>query len=110
MCDDLGYVQAALQHDGHLVPGFVHFAAIDALYSEHGKHHRVPIDGHLLFWNAEHGNFCAMTHITEHVAESGRVAGHLEADVESLVHTELLLDLLEILLEWIDGQRNTHFS
>jgi hypothetical protein len=36
-----------------------------------------------------------VAHVGEHLAESSGIAGHLEADVEALVHVELLLDVFE---------------
>jgi len=44
MRNDRRDIEATSQHHGHLVPGFLHLAAIDALDSEHAKDHAVPID------------------------------------------------------------------
>ena len=40
--------------------------------------------------------------------ERGRVAGHLEPDVEALGHAELALDVGEVALAWVDGERRAH--
>ena len=48
--------------------------------------------------NAEHGDFAAVAHVGEHVAEGRRVAGHFQADVEALLHAELLLHVGEACL------------
>ncbi len=50
-----------------------------------------------------------MAHIGEHVAKGVGVAGHLEADVESFLHVELLLDVLERRGAWVDGQSDSDF-
>src|SRR5436190_1319041 len=47
VCDDRLDVEAALQHHGHLVPGFVHLAAVDSFDGEHVEHDFIPIDGDL---------------------------------------------------------------
>src|SRR5205809_4701737 len=39
-------VQPGFQHDGHLVPGFVHLAPVDTLDREHIENDLTPIDRH----------------------------------------------------------------
>src|SRR5438046_619914 len=51
VCDHWFNVEAALEHDGHFVPGLVHFASVNAFDGEHRKNNCVPVDGHFLFWN-----------------------------------------------------------
>ena len=53
MCDDLTDVQTALQHACHLVPGFKHLTAINALEKQSMPDDGVPIDYHVTFWKSE---------------------------------------------------------
>ena len=41
--------------------------------------------------DAEQGDLAAVAHVGEHIAEGGRVAGHLQPDVEALLHAQFLL-------------------
>ena len=107
--DDLRDVEAALEHNGHLVPRLVHLAAIDAPDGELVEDDLIPVDRDVFGWDAEHGNLCAVAHVGEHLAEGAGIAGHLEADVEALVHVELLLDLFEWRGAGIDGAGDSHF-
>src|SRR5579883_42644 len=100
-------IEPGLEHDGHFVPGFVHFAAVDALDGEHVEDHVTPVDGHLARGYAEHGDFGAVAHVFEHFAKRGRASRHLEADVESFLHTKLLLDLSERGFARIDGESSS---
>src|SRR5262245_206719 len=86
MRDDRPDVEARLQHHGHLIPGLVHFAAIDALERQNVEDDRVPVVGEFIIRNAEDGGLAAVGHVGEHVAESGGVAGHFQADVKALLH------------------------
>jgi hypothetical protein len=95
MGDDLRDVEAALEHDCHLVPGLVHLATINAADGQLVEDDLVPIDGDVFRWDAEHGDLCTVAHVGEHLAECVGVAGHFETDVEALVHVELLLDFFE---------------
>src|SRR5262245_25543405 len=45
MRDDRPDVEPALQHYGHLVPGFVHLPPINAFYREHIEDDFVPVNG-----------------------------------------------------------------
>ena len=58
--------------------------------------------------DAEHGDPAAVGHVRDHVAERVRVAGHLEADVEALLHAELALDVGEVALARVDRERRAH--
>jgi hypothetical protein len=101
-------VEARLEHDGHLVPGLIHLAAVDALDGEHVEDDGVPVDGHGLGGDAEHRDPGAVAHVGEHVAEAGGVAGHLEAHVEPLRHAELLLHVGEFGGADIHGAGHAH--
>src|SRR5438094_5712807 len=45
MCDDRAYVEAGLEQDGHLVPGFIHLTAVDPFERKHIENDFVPVDG-----------------------------------------------------------------
>ena len=109
MGDALRDVQAALEHDRHLVPGLVHLAAVDAADGELIEDNLVPVDGDVFGGDAEHGDLCSVAHVGEHLAEGVGVAGHLETDVETLVHVKLLLDFFERRGAGIDGARDADF-
>ena len=94
-----------MQHDRHLVPGLVHLAAVDALDGEHVEDDGVPVDGHLFGGDAQHRDPGAVAHVGDHVAEGGGVAGHLQAHVEALGHSELLLHFRETGFAHVDGER-----
>ncbi len=51
-----------------------------------------------------------MTHISQHIAKGRGVAGHFQADIEAFVHSQLRLDLCEVLFAHIDRQGDSHFS
>lgn len=107
--DDPGDVEAALQHDGHLVPGLVHLATVDSADGELVEDDLVPVDGDVLGGDAEHSDLRAVAHVGEHLAKGGGVAGHLEADVEAFLHVQLLLDLGEGGGAGIDGKGYADF-
>src|SRR6202162_3620658 len=88
--DDRGDVEAGLDERGHLVPGFVHLAAINSFDSELIKDDQVPIDRGAAGHDAEQRDFAAVKHVRQDVDESFRAAGHFESDVESFFHSELL--------------------
>jgi hypothetical protein len=66
--NDRGDVHAQLQHHRHLVPSFVHLAAVDALYGEHVEDDLPPIHRRLIARNAEDGDLAAVAHVGNHVA------------------------------------------
>ena len=43
--NDAGDVEAGFEHDGHHVPGLVHFAAVDSADGELVEDDLVPVDG-----------------------------------------------------------------
>src|ERR1700733_12436495 len=94
-------VHARLQHHGHLVPRLVHLASIDTLDSKHIEDQGPPIHRHLRSRDAEHGNLAAVTHVGDHVAQGLRTARHLQGNIESLHHPQLLLHLRNRCLSWI---------
>ena len=67
--DDRAIVESALDHDGHLVPGLVHLATVDALDRQHVEDDRVPVDRDFLGGDAQHGDLAAVAHVVEHVAK-----------------------------------------
>src|SRR3569833_2015735 len=58
-------IEPTLQHDSHLVPGFVHFAAVDAADGEGVEDHGVPVDGDGFRRDTEHGDARAMEEVVE---------------------------------------------
>src|SRR5580692_10200101 len=62
-------VEPRLEHHGHLVPGFVHLAPVDALDGDHVENDDVPVDCDLASGDSEHGDLAAVAHVGEHVAE-----------------------------------------
>ncbi len=108
--DDGVEVEAALEHDGHFVPGFVHFAAVDASNGDHIEDDCVPVDGHFAVGrDAEHGDFASVADVGEHFAEGCGRAGHFEADIEAFAHAELFLDFGDGSLSGVDGDGGAHF-
>ena len=83
MCDDRRDIHAWFQHDRHLVPGFVHLAAVDALDGEHVEDDLAPVHRHLLGGNSENGDFAAVAHVGDHVVQRLRIAGHLQTQRRS---------------------------
>ena len=77
-------VEPRLEHHGHLVPGFVHFATVDPPDGQHLEHDLVQVEGDLLGRDPEDGHVAAVGHHGERVAQRLRVAGHLEHDVVAL--------------------------
>ena len=86
MGDHRPYVQSALQHARHFVPGLEHFPAIDALDRQAFENYLVPIDRSLAGRNAEHGDAAAVIHGSQQLAQRRGVAGHFETDIEALFH------------------------
>src|ERR1039458_5478475 len=56
-------IEAALQHYGHLVPGFVHFAAIDALDGQYVEDDLMPVDRDLCRRDAQQRDFAPVAHV-----------------------------------------------
>lgn len=110
MGDDGGDVDAGVEEVGHLVPGLVHLAAVDAFDGDHIEDDGLPVDAELLGGNAEEGDLAAVEHIREHILERLRNAGHFHADVEAFLHPEIFLDVFDRGLADIDGLCDvTHF-
>src|SRR5439155_22037495 len=51
-----------------------------------------PVDAELMIRQTEHRDAAAVRHVVDHVAHRARLAGPLAADVEALLHPQLLLD------------------
>src|SRR6188508_1111506 len=102
MRDDRRYVEPALQHRRHLVPGLEHLAAVDALDDEALEDHLVPVDGGVARRNAEQRHAAAVMHGPQQIPESGWVTRHLESDVEALDHSERLHRVVERLPRDVD--------
>src|SRR5687767_9026617 len=98
MCDHRRDVDAGFEQYAHLVPGFVHLPAVDALDMKHVEDHGLPIDGKLLRRNPEKRDPAAVKHVSYHVLECRRYSRHLKADIETLFHPELFLDVFQIFL------------
>ena len=62
-------IQATLQHDGHLLPRFIHFTTVDSVDREYIEHNQIPVDGDIFRRNAEHCDFSAMRHVFQHVSK-----------------------------------------
>src|SRR5580700_6845324 len=110
MRDDGVELQAALQQARHFVPGLEHLAPVDALERQALEDHLVPVDRSLLRRYAEDGDRAAMVHGAQHLAKRRGVAGHLQSDVEPLLHAEILHRLVERLALHVDGTRGAHLA
>ena len=86
-------VESRFKHHRHFVPGLIHLPAIDALDRQHVEDDVLPVNGHLGRRNSEHGDLRAVTHVREHFAKGGGVAGHLQSHVKAFVHAQLFLNI-----------------
>src|SRR5215469_8971931 len=102
------YVQTAFEHHRHFVPGLKHFAAVDTLEGQHAENYLVPVDCHLSGRNPQQGDLRTVTHVLNHLAESCRIAGHLETHVKTFLHAKFLLHLLERRDSCIHREGNPH--
>ena len=62
-------VEPGLDHDGHLVPGLVHLAAVDALQRQHVEDDRGEVDRHLARLDPEQRDPAAVGHRRQESAE-----------------------------------------
>ena len=108
--DDGRNVEAGFEHHGHFVPRLIHLATIDAFDGEHVEDDLPPIDRHFFSRDAEHGDFGAVAHVGDHVAEGGGIARHFEADIETFLHAELFLRIGKSGGGRVDGEGGTHFT
>lgn len=92
-----------LDHDGHLVPGLVHFASVDPLEGDHIKDDLSPVDIDIFGKDSEEGDFPAVAHTIDHLPEGFGAAGHFQANVEALLHAKIIDDGLKGLFGWVDG-------
>ena len=88
MGDDGSDVEPALDHRRHLVPGLEHLPSVDAPEREPTENHAFQFDGSLTLQKAEQPDAAAVGHGGDHAAQGVLVAGHLEADIEALLHAE----------------------
>ena len=108
--EDRRHVEAALEHAAHLVPGLEHLSAVDALEDEALEDHAAPVDGDFARRDAEDGDATAVVHGREHALQRGRIAAHLEADVEALGHAELRHHVFDLLTGHVQHTRGAHAS
>ena len=101
--DHGGGIQAGADHGTHLVPGLEHFATIDAFQDEPLEDDLVKVDLKLVGKDTKEGDTSTMRGVFQNVGQSGRVSGHFESDVESLLHVEFLLHISQRLLIDING-------
>jgi hypothetical protein len=106
--DDRLDVQAALQHHCHFVPRLVHFATINSLDGQHVEDDDIPIDRDLFFGDPQHRDLAAVSHIRDQAVEGGRIAGHLQTDIETFPHSEFLLHFFQRRFTRINRNRGTH--
>ena len=93
MGNDRLNIKPGFEQDAHLIPGFIHFAAVDAFDSKHVKDDSLPIDRKFVGRNAQKCYISAMGHVGEHIAKRRRVAGHFHSDVKTLFHTQFFLNV-----------------
>ena len=110
VCNDRLDIQATLQHHRHFIPGFIHLAPVNAFDRQHVEHNFIPIDGHLPGGNAKHRDSSPVTQVVNHVAERGRIAGHLQAHVKTLHHAKLFLHLAQFPIANVQRDCRAHFS
>src|ERR1700753_274264 len=108
--DDRRNIQTRFEHDRHFVPGLIHLAAVDALDGEHVEDDVPPVDRHFFCRDAKHGYLCAVAHVGDHVTERRWIARHLQANVEALLHAQLLLRIGDGDFLGIDGERRAHLA
>ena len=99
--------EAGQHHLRHLVPGFVHAPAVDAVQGQTLEDHLVPVDAGAVGQDAEQGDLAAVVHAIEHVVEGSRMAGHFERDVEAL-HVQVAHHVLHRLLRDVHHPRGAH--
>ncbi len=101
-------IESALQHHRHLIPGLVHFAAVDAVNCEHIEDDLSPVDGDIGGGDAEHGNFSAVGHVVQHAAEGVSITGHFQSHIEAFGHPQFALHVFEFFGANIDSASSAH--
>ncbi len=101
-------IESALQHYGHLIPGLVHFAAVDTVNCKHIEDDLSPVDGDICGGDAEHGNFSAVCHVVQHAAEGVGIAGHFQSHIEAFGHSQFALHVFKFFGADIDGAGSAH--
>jgi len=98
------------RHDGHLVPGLVHFASVDAFDGEHVEDDLLPVNRHLLrrecrasqssprgsYWPAFGGMLLAFPDISR-------------THIKAFFHAQMLLHFAQVCLGRIDRKRYSDF-
>src|SRR5262249_31743848 len=88
--DDRRDIQAALDHGGHFVPRFIHFAAVNAFDRQLIEYHEIPINRGAGGHDAKERDLSAVKHVWQNIGESFPVAGHFQRDVKAFLHSKLL--------------------
>src|SRR4030095_6456808 len=110
MRDDGPDVEAGLEKNGHLVPGFVHSTSVDTLDRQHVEDHFAPVDCEFCCGKAKHSDAPAVCHVVNEVTKRLRVARHFESDVETFGHAEFLLSFGNRCLSYVQCQVDSHFA
>ena len=97
MCDDIVYIQAALKHGGHLVPGLPYFTSVDTADGQAVENNLFPVDTGICFLQAQKSDFAAVLHIVNHVVEARLASGHLQSYIKALFHADLFHDIRQVL-------------
>ena len=93
MRDNRRNIESALKHRGHLIPRLEHLASVDAADVEAAEYNGLPVDLHILFRNAEHGDSSAVFHIVDHLIEgSGTIYGMYVIEGLNQTKTEFFRD------------------
>ncbi len=101
-------VQPGLDHDGHFIPGFIHFAAVNPLDRQSVKDHEVPVNRGFGWQNSQQGNFGAVAHIGQHRPQCVCVTGHFHAHIKPFFHAELFLGVCDGLMPDVQGKGRAH--
>lgn len=108
--DDGAEVQAGEQHLLHLVPGFPHLAAVDALDGEGLEDDFAPVHGGGGRQDAQLGYLGTVVHVGHHVAEGYGRTGHLQAYIKT-AYAQAVHGLCHgLALGGVDGAGGTHLA
>src|ERR1035438_8936645 len=92
------------KHRAHGVPRVVHLPAVDALDGDHVGDDFAPVDREPVLGKAEHRHSGTVIEVVDHLLHGQRTAGHLQSDVKTLTHTELVLGLRQCCARDVDCQ------
>ena len=101
--DDPGDVQTGADEGGHGVPSLEDLTAGDSLDRDHVEDDLGHVEGDGLARGSQQGDTTAMGHVVDHGGQGGTRPGHLQADVEALLHVEAVPHRLQALPGDIDG-------